>query len=313
MRLLVPPFLKYASSRMPIPVSCRCGKSFAANDNLAGKTVKCPACQQPLAIPALGMNSATAAPRTQAATQPTPQRTAEGKIVVACACGAKFAAGVELAGKRVKCPKCGQPLTVGSAPAAKPKVAATGAQAGLGGVAAPVAESVAPGLGGDFGLASLLDEAGVKQRASGENACPSCGEFLAPEAVLCIHCGFDRKAGKKLTTETIKKVEIKKLGPPTAAAKAGAAKASGAAPVNPYASPSAYTASTSAPAAELSAMDYLFCIFCGWIALIVIIIYIAQGNPKGKPMLIVWCVVQAIGFAIGFVLGIMGAVMNAGG
>ena len=36
---------------MPIKVQCACGKAFAAKDELAGKTVKCPACQQPLKIP----------------------------------------------------------------------------------------------------------------------------------------------------------------------------------------------------------------------------------------------------------------------
>jgi hypothetical protein len=139
---------------------------------------------------------------------------------------------------------------------------------------------------------------------------------MAPEALLCIHCGFDRKTGKNLTTEKLKKVEVKKLGPPTAAAKAGAAKSAakaGAAPLNPYASPAGYAASASQPSAELTALDYLFCIFCGWIALIVIIIYMVQGNPKGKPMLIVWCIVQAIGFGIGLMLGVVGAMMEAGG
>lgn len=36
---------------MPIKVTCQCGKSFAAKDELAGKAVKCPNCQQPLRIP----------------------------------------------------------------------------------------------------------------------------------------------------------------------------------------------------------------------------------------------------------------------
>src|SRR5262245_12730108 len=36
---------------MPIKVTCQCGKSFAAEDELAGKAVKCPNCQQPLKIP----------------------------------------------------------------------------------------------------------------------------------------------------------------------------------------------------------------------------------------------------------------------
>lgn len=37
---------------MPIRAACQCGKAFAAPDNLAGKTVKCPGCGQPLRIPA---------------------------------------------------------------------------------------------------------------------------------------------------------------------------------------------------------------------------------------------------------------------
>lgn len=36
---------------MPIKVSCSCGANFAAKDELAGKTVKCPKCKEPLAIP----------------------------------------------------------------------------------------------------------------------------------------------------------------------------------------------------------------------------------------------------------------------
>lgn len=35
---------------MPIKVACRCGQAFAAKDELAGKTVKCPKCQAPLVI-----------------------------------------------------------------------------------------------------------------------------------------------------------------------------------------------------------------------------------------------------------------------
>lgn len=51
---------------MPIPVSCRCGQSFAAGDHLAGKTVQCPKCQSPLVIPA-----PTGAPMPAAPAAPT--------------------------------------------------------------------------------------------------------------------------------------------------------------------------------------------------------------------------------------------------
>lgn len=36
---------------MPIKVTCKCGQSFAAKDQLAGKVVKCPKCAQALRIP----------------------------------------------------------------------------------------------------------------------------------------------------------------------------------------------------------------------------------------------------------------------
>lgn len=39
---------------MPIKVSCKCGQSFAAKDEMAGKTVRCPKCKQPLKIPGPG-------------------------------------------------------------------------------------------------------------------------------------------------------------------------------------------------------------------------------------------------------------------
>jgi hypothetical protein len=52
---------------MPIKVQCACGKAFAAKDELAGKTVKCPNCQQPLKIPAAG---APAAAPGKSATKP---------------------------------------------------------------------------------------------------------------------------------------------------------------------------------------------------------------------------------------------------
>ncbi len=36
---------------MPIPVKCACGKKFSLKDELAGRKVKCPACQQVLSVP----------------------------------------------------------------------------------------------------------------------------------------------------------------------------------------------------------------------------------------------------------------------
>lgn len=326
---------------MPIPVACSCGKSFAAPDNLAGKTVRCPGCQQPLAIPAAGQ----AAPQTR----PQGGGAGAGKIVVACGCGAKFAAGAELAGRQVKCPKCGQALTVGAGqPAAAPQqpaapqpqtaggmipiVCQCGAKFGAKpelrgktikcpkcsapltvGAGAPAAAnapgrapaasaaSVSSAFGGGAalggGMDDLFDEIGLQTKATGDNACPACGAAMAAEAVLCIECGYNRQTGKKIGMQTVKKVEAKKLGPPP-----------------PSKGPSKKSKSSSKaynPDAQLTAIDYLFVFLCGWIALIVAIIYMAQGNPKGKPMLIAWCVIQAIMFGIGMAIGTIMAISGA--
>ena len=55
---------------MPIKVTCTCGSSFAAKDELAGRTVKCPKCSSPLTIPAAGPT--IPAPARAAAPQPQP-------------------------------------------------------------------------------------------------------------------------------------------------------------------------------------------------------------------------------------------------
>jgi len=54
---------------MPIKVSCQCGQQFAAKDEMAGKVVKCPKCQQPLKIgaPAAAGPTPAAGPRAPAA------------------------------------------------------------------------------------------------------------------------------------------------------------------------------------------------------------------------------------------------------
>lgn len=47
---------------MPIKVACACGAAFAAKDELAGRTVACPKCKQPLKIPAPQATPVAAAP-----------------------------------------------------------------------------------------------------------------------------------------------------------------------------------------------------------------------------------------------------------
>ncbi len=37
-------------------------------------------------------------------------------------------------------------------------------------------------------------------KPTGETVCPGCGKWLAPAAVVCIQCGFDKRKGRRLQT-----------------------------------------------------------------------------------------------------------------
>jgi uncharacterized Zn finger protein (UPF0148 family) len=47
---------------MPIAITCQCGKTLNVKDELAGKAVKCPACQQIIKVPAAGAAPKRVAP-----------------------------------------------------------------------------------------------------------------------------------------------------------------------------------------------------------------------------------------------------------
>jgi hypothetical protein len=99
-------------------------------------------------------------------------------IKVTCECGQTFAAKDELAGRVVKCPKCGNPLKV---LAPQKKAAPVTAPASVAG-----------------GLADLLDEVGLKGQHDDYKGrhCPSCNGPLAHNAVLCVACGLNLETGK---------------------------------------------------------------------------------------------------------------------
>lgn len=99
---------------MSIVVTCQCGKKLAAPPSLAGRRVKCPVCGQAVQVPQAG-KPASAAPAAKATGD---------KIVVACACGQRFAAESRLAGQQLPCPVCGRTLLV--QPAAAPAAPAAG-------------------------------------------------------------------------------------------------------------------------------------------------------------------------------------------
>src|SRR5699024_1824986 len=38
-------------------------------------------------------------------------------------------------------------------------------------------------------------------KTESDNRCPQCHQSIAPQAAICIHCGYDLKQGKKLKTK----------------------------------------------------------------------------------------------------------------
>ncbi|MEM9369327.1 MAG: hypothetical protein AAGD07_25385 [Planctomycetota bacterium] len=105
---------------MPIALKCECGKQLKVRDELAGKAIKCPACQQPVRVPAAG-KAVPAQPATRTRPAPAPAPTAGGDLdslfaeegmdqVVAQACPA---CGVPMAANAVLCTKCGYNIQTG--------------------------------------------------------------------------------------------------------------------------------------------------------------------------------------------------------
>ena len=98
-------------------------------------------------------------------------------------------------GKKVKCPKCAQPIRVPAAEADELVLA--------GDDLVPAAEEpkATAGWGGGARthLDDLLDEAGVKAKVEGP-ACPECGSAIDPEAILCVECGYNLQTGQQMAT-----------------------------------------------------------------------------------------------------------------
>ncbi len=99
-------------------------------------------------------------------------------------CNSTFNAKDTLAGRRVKCPKCGDKMTV---PEKKAVKARTG-------------RKVNPTAGSFDVMDELLKEANVKSVARG-NVCDDCGAELPLGAVICVECGFNTETGSRLRTD----------------------------------------------------------------------------------------------------------------
>jgi hypothetical protein len=95
---------------MPIRVTCQCGHSLAVPDNLAGKSGKCPKCQQILKIPASNEAASSPVAKQNPAAKPKPPAPAQPSSSLD---GLFESAG--LSQKKGKlCPSCDAPIQPGS-------------------------------------------------------------------------------------------------------------------------------------------------------------------------------------------------------
>lgn len=107
-------------------------------------------------------------------------------IKVKCgSCSAQFKAKDELAGRRIKCPKCKNPVVIAAAPATPARSAPKRA-------ANP--------------LLDILDDEDVRSKTSGP-MCDNCGAEVKHGAVICIDCGFNLETGDRLETDASEDIE----------------------------------------------------------------------------------------------------------
>lgn len=137
--------------------------------------------------------------------------TAPEKIVVKCACNAKFRVPASVAGKRVKCPKCEQPVRIptGGVLIQKPssdglaKASASNAGGGVKNAAPAKSKSPTtrpppvPSGGGDLlDMLAVEEQTSVSADPARQNTCTNCASPLSADAVVCVSCGFDTRTGK---------------------------------------------------------------------------------------------------------------------
>jgi hypothetical protein len=150
---------------MPIRINCKhCGKKFSAWDDLVGKSVKCPKCQQEMTVPGGGMEVDTP-PRNEVVTLDendivAPQPPAYEPLPNAGSSNAANGSGFSLPMPSVTPP-------ASTRPASRPAAATS--------------------TDDEFDDGDELPF-----------ACPSCNQPMPPQEDLCDHCGFHRILKRKI-------------------------------------------------------------------------------------------------------------------
>lgn len=209
----------------PVFISCpSCAAKYRWKEELAGKKIKCAKCQAILRMPAESAGEATvihkpaeehaapaaapARPAAAAPARPTPPPAAapapphpaqeeqhERKPMVDA---------YDVDDGEETTPPAPAPPRPAAAPAAAPKPAAPAHAPAkpASAKAAPAKPAGKPSLDASIGLAGdvSLPPAAEAPAAAGASKCPSCGNALGREAVICLNCGYNVKAGAKVQT-----------------------------------------------------------------------------------------------------------------
>ena len=131
--------------------------------------------------------------------------TSTATITVMCSCGKKLKAPASAVGKKAKCPKCGNVLTV------KPP---------------PPPPDEDNSLDALYDLAQESEQHAARQEMAPR--CPGCMREMTPGAVICTNCGYDTRKGKVVAASRASAAPAKASGtrfdPAAATAAEAAAK-----------------------------------------------------------------------------------------
>ena len=150
-------------------IKCACGKLLKVPDTLAGKNVKCPACNKVLKIPAESPQS-------------TPEAKAEN-IAIECSCGKRLAAPATAAGKRIRCPSCQAVLDVPT-PSTDAQPSDPEEEAGFQLDITPPEPAPTSSDDSSYGVVG--------------SQCPNCGAPLEFGSQFCVGCGTHLGSGSKV-------------------------------------------------------------------------------------------------------------------
>jgi ssDNA-binding Zn-finger/Zn-ribbon topoisomerase 1 len=187
---------------MSLPIVCNgCGGRLTVPDDYARNKMQCPECGVMCVIPprTAAKKKAPAPPSAEeprfeedepaAPTTFTEAPAPSGKGLITCRqCGELVRAPARKRGRRGQCPVCG---------ADWPEPAARAKQAPAAAPIPPPPDEFAgatidedPDSGNPYGTAD-----------PGARRCPGCTEQLAPGVAVCVRCGFDLRAGRKVVKE----------------------------------------------------------------------------------------------------------------